>query len=108
MARGKENGNNMNEGRIVIVQTDAVLFADIYPVQFFSESFIVKVVKIQTSYFISSVYGMAVRFHHRPKPLPQNQHIVITDLMFYFMSELQNDIPPFYGYHYTLPTYDGH
>ena len=44
--------------------------------------------KYMASDFILSVYGMAVRRHHRPQPLPQDQHIQIADFMLYFMSVL--------------------
>ena len=60
-----------NRGRIVVIEPDPVLFPDVHTVQLFQKRFVIEVVKIQTSDFISSVYGMTVRLHHRPQSLPQ-------------------------------------
>ena len=75
----------MDHRRVKIIIPDAELLPHVHPIDLLPQGPVIGVVKIEAPDEILSAFGVRVRFHHGPQPLPDRQQIHIVQLMLPFM-----------------------
>jgi len=68
----------MDQRNVAVIIADAELLPHIHAVQLFPQRLIAQIVEIKAANIIFAVYGVGVRFHHRPQPHSDRKQVEIV------------------------------